>query len=207
MTFGDRRDGVGRACDVEDLGRRRHAGARVDARGRAARSTTPLLGRGNLSNVLAATAVALEFGVPLDDIVAARRGSACRPTAAASSRRLRDGIRLVDDSYNSSPSALREALEVVAQRDARRRKVAVLGEMLELGDHCHALHRECGRAAARRRAARLFAIGGAPARALGRRRRVGAGMPASAVRWFDDERAGRAGGRRRRIERAATWCS
>ena len=125
---------------------------------------TPLLGRGNLANVLAATAVALEFGVPLDDIAA--RAAALRPADRRGAvRRLRGGVTLVDDSYNSSPSALKRALDVIANESRASRKVAVLGEMLELGDHATALHREmrsrrgrrgpgrrCSPSAARRRA-------------------------------------------------------
>ena len=78
---------------------------------------TPLLGRGNLANVLAATAVALEFDVPLDDIVAAaaRLKPADRRGAV---RRLRGGIVLIDDSYNSSPAALAARARRRRPRDA-----------------------------------------------------------------------------------------
>ena len=74
---------------------------------------TPLLGRGNLANVLAATATAIHFGVPLDAI----RERASRLTAASHRGellRLLGGITIIDDSYNSSPSALKRALELVA---------------------------------------------------------------------------------------------
>ena len=143
---------------------------------------TPLLGRGNLANVLAATAVAIESGIPLDVIAsltprlrpADRRGAVSR---------LPGGITLIDDSYNSSPTALRKALDVVAHESRCERKVAVLGEMLELGDHALALHRECGRAAAAAGLTALFAIGGAPARALADAA-IDAGMSADSVTWF-----------------------
>ena len=83
--------------------------------------------------MLAATAVALECGIGLDEIAneiprlqpADRRGAV---------RLLRRGVTLIDDSYNSSPSALRRALEVVAHEARDTRAIAVLGEMLELGD-------------------------------------------------------------------------
>ena len=142
---------------------------------------TPLLGLGNLANVLAATAVALDFGTPLDDIV----GIAARleaPDRRGAVHRLRGGIVLVDDSYNSSPSALAAALDVVAGETRMPRKVAVLGEMLELGEHTLALHRNAGRAAAAAGLRLLFAIGGAPARALADAA-IEAGMAASAVRY------------------------
>ena len=59
--------------------------------------------------------------------------------------RLRDGVVLIDDSYNSSPRALARALETVAADARASRKVAVIGEMLELGAHALSLHREAGR--------------------------------------------------------------
>ena len=85
---------------------------------------TPLLGLGNLANVLAATAVAIEFEVPLDAIAAS-----ASELAAAKHRgellRLPGGVTLIDDSYNSSPAALLSALNVVATATGSARKVAV----------------------------------------------------------------------------------
>ncbi len=142
---------------------------------------TPLLGLGNLSNVLAATAVALHFGVPLDEIVtraatlraAPRRGELLR---------LPGGITLVDDSYNSSPAALKRALETIAASTGSARKVAVLGEMLELGTHSAALHEECGRAAATAGIHVLIAVGGRAAGAL-EQGALKAGLPPGSVVW------------------------
>jgi UDP-N-acetylmuramoyl-tripeptide--D-alanyl-D-alanine ligase len=165
LTFGTVAGATVRATDTENLG--------ID--GMRARVATPagervihtaLLGRGNLANVLAATAVALDFDVPLDNI------------------RLRGGIVLIDDSYNSSPSALAAALDVVGREARVSRKVAVLGEMLELGEHSVALHRVSGKTAAAAGLRLLFVIGGAAARALAEAA-VEAGMPASAVRYAE----------------------
>jgi UDP-N-acetylmuramoyl-tripeptide--D-alanyl-D-alanine ligase len=141
---------------------------------------TPLLGRGNLANVLAATAVAVHFDVPLEAI----RDRASRLTAASHRGellRLPGGLTIIDDSYNSSPSALLRALEVVAAAEGCARKVAVLGEMLELGVHADRLHRECGAAAARAGVAILITVGGDPARALGEAA-IADGIPAECVR-------------------------
>jgi UDP-N-acetylmuramoyl-tripeptide--D-alanyl-D-alanine ligase len=181
LTFGTSDRSTVRARGIEDLGID-GTRARVITPVGERRLETPLLGRGNLSNVLAATTVALNEGVPLDDIVvaAARLRPAERRGAV---RRLRDGITVIDDSYNSSPAALRKALEVVA-RTPSERKVAVLGEMLELGGYADALHRECGRAAAESGIRVLIATGGAPARVLADAAR-NAGMPDSAVFHVD----------------------
>jgi UDP-N-acetylmuramoyl-tripeptide--D-alanyl-D-alanine ligase len=127
--------------------------------------TTPLLGLGNLMNVLAGAATAIEFGIPLDAI----RERAAQLTPAAHRGellRLPGGVTLIDDSYNSSPSALARALELVGSAEGCARKVAVLGEMLELGAHAHRLHAESGRAAARAGIDILIAVGGPAAGVL-----------------------------------------
>jgi UDP-N-acetylmuramoyl-tripeptide--D-alanyl-D-alanine ligase len=182
LTFGTAAAATVRAVDVEDRGldgmRARvmtPAGARV--------IETPLLGRGNLSNVLAATAVAVDGGVPLAAIAAA--AARLRPAERRGAiLRLRNGVTVIDDSYNSSPAALARALEVVAHERRSGRKVAVLGEMLELGDHATALHRESGRAAAAAGLELLVAVGGPAASELADAA-VQAGMPAGAVWYFE----------------------
>jgi UDP-N-acetylmuramoyl-tripeptide--D-alanyl-D-alanine ligase len=126
---------------------------------------TPLLGLGNLSNVLAATAVAIQFEIPVSQIVETARR--LQPsTRRGELFRLPGGITLIDDSYNSSPAALRQVLDTVAAAGGCARKVAVLGEMLELGAHADALHRESGRAAAASGVDLLITVGGSAARAL-----------------------------------------
>jgi UDP-N-acetylmuramoyl-tripeptide--D-alanyl-D-alanine ligase len=181
LTFGSAEGATVCARDIEDRGIDGMR-ARVTTPAGERSIDTPLLGRGNLANVLAATAVAIDAGISLDQVaaIAARLRPADRRGAV---KRLRDGITLVDDSYNSSPSALRRALDVVAKESRASRKVAVLGEMLELGDHAVALHDACGRAAAESGVSLLFAIGGGPARALADAA-VAAGMSAPSVRYF-----------------------
>jgi UDP-N-acetylmuramoyl-tripeptide--D-alanyl-D-alanine ligase len=102
---------------------------------------------------------------------AARRGELLR---------LPGGVTLIDDSYNSSPAALRNALETVKASTGSARKIAVLGEMLELGTHADRLHAECGRAAAGAGLDLLIAVGGDPAARLADAARA-AGMSAAAV--------------------------
>jgi UDP-N-acetylmuramoyl-tripeptide--D-alanyl-D-alanine ligase len=94
--------------------------------------------------------------------------------------RLPGGVTLVDDSYNSSPAALKRALEIMAAATGCARKAAILGEMLELGRHAERLHAECGRAAAAAGLDFLLTVGGAPVRALGDAA-VAAGMSPAAV--------------------------
>jgi UDP-N-acetylmuramoyl-tripeptide--D-alanyl-D-alanine ligase len=179
VTFGYAEGADVRAVDVVELGL---GGMQATLKTHAAehRLTVLLLGRGNLANVLCAVAVASELGVPLADLVTrvARLAPARRRGEV---RVLGRGVTVVDDSYNSSPAALRRSLETLARERITGRRVAVLGEMLELGDLSMALHEECGRAAAAAGLNLLVTVGGPPAEALGRTA-VGAGMSTAAVR-------------------------
>jgi len=183
MTFGEAEGASVRATAVEDRGVD-GMGARVMSPAGERVIETPLLGRGNLANVLAATAVALEFDIPLDTIAA--RAAALRASDRRGAvHRLRGGVTLVDDSYNSSPAALKRALEVIAKEHRAARRVAVLGEMLELGPYSEEKHHESGRAAAAAGLSALFTVGGAPARTLAHAA-IAAGLPAANVTYFEN---------------------
>ena len=108
----------------------------------------PLVGAHQALNASAAAAAGLAAGVPL---AAAAKALA---TASLSKwrmelRDLADGGTLLNDSYNANPDSTRAALDALAAIQARRR-IAVLGEMRELGDHGPAEHRAIGRYAASR---------------------------------------------------------
>lgn len=181
LTFGEAPGASVRAVAVRDRGLD-GVSADVSTPAGDVRLDIPLLGRANLQNVLAATAVAVDFGVPLAAVADA--ASALRPADRRGMvRRLANAVTLIDDSYNSSPSALTRALEVVAADRTAAGKMAVLGEMLELGDHATRLHEACGRVAAASGLRRLFVVGGPAAQALGRSA-VEAGLPAASVAGF-----------------------
>lgn len=145
---------------------------------------SPLLGLGNLANILAAIAVALTLDVPLGAIE--QRVASLRPAYHRGELlRLPGGVTLIDDSYNSSPSALKRSLEVMGAATGSARKVGVLGEMLELGEHAERLHAECGRAARDADLNLLIVVGSRPARVLAQAA-VDAGMPPGAVIAVDD---------------------
>ncbi|MEQ1758265.1 MAG: UDP-N-acetylmuramoyl-tripeptide--D-alanyl-D-alanine ligase [Vicinamibacterales bacterium] len=181
VTFGYSPGAQVRAVDVEDRG----------VSGMRARLVTPvgerpleigLLGRGNLANVLAAAAVAIHFDIPLDVIVG--HASLAKPAERRGAVLRAHGLTVIDDSYNSSPTALLRALEVMRNERGTGRKGAVLGEMLELGDHADRLHRECGEAAATAGLAWLVTVGGAAAKALADSA-LNAGMAPDAVTWCE----------------------
>jgi UDP-N-acetylmuramoyl-tripeptide--D-alanyl-D-alanine ligase len=179
ITFGMAEGASVRASALESRGIDGIA-AQVTTEAAAARVQVPLLGRGNLQNVLAATAVAQHFGVPLEAI--AERARTLRAASHRGDvRRLGGGVVVVDDAYNSNPRALQGALAVLADERRFGRRVAVLGEMLELGMEAVPLHEACGRAAAGTGLSLLITVGGGAARALGRAA-VAAGMMPAAVR-------------------------
>jgi UDP-N-acetylmuramoyl-tripeptide--D-alanyl-D-alanine ligase len=186
VTFGIDRPADIRATDVHLLGLDGvRAAVSTPAGGFALES--PLLGLGNLANVLAATAVAVTLDVPVADIAA--RVKTLRPAHHRGELlRLPGGITLIDDSYNSSPAALKRSLEIVATACGSARKIAVLGEMLELGSHAPALHRECGAAAQGAGLDQLVAVGGSAAAQLAAGA-VDAGMAAAAVAHVPDRTA------------------
>jgi UDP-N-acetylmuramoyl-tripeptide--D-alanyl-D-alanine ligase len=171
----------------------RNAGADVTARGVAAEPEgsrfvlatpegeaavrLPLPGAHQVTNFLAAAAIGHAVGVPASECAAA--AETLTPAAHRGEvRRHASGAILYDDAYNANPASMRAALETLAALPASRR-IAVLGDMLELGPDEDRWHREAG-AAAFGRADLLVCVGArAPLYGEGA---VGAGLPESAVR-------------------------
>ncbi len=142
---------------------------------------SPLAGRHGLSNVLAGLAVARIFEIPLERMREPVR--ALQPGKMRGERMERRGITIWNDCYNSNPEAARAMLDVLRATPARRR-FAVLGEMLELGQSTEALHREVGRYAAERGIDVLIAIRGAARFMV--EEAVRAGLSESAAYFFED---------------------
>jgi UDP-N-acetylmuramoyl-tripeptide--D-alanyl-D-alanine ligase len=191
VTFGFERPAAVHASAIVDRGLEGTT-ARISTPRGSFDLATPLVGRGNLANVLAGAAVALAFDVPLDAV--AHRARQLQPaTHRGEVVSLPGGVTVLDDSYNANPTATRKALDVLAAERTSSRKVAVLGEMLELGDQSSALHQEVGRAAARARIDLLLVVGGEPAEALAQAA-IDAGIPKESVHFFrtSDEAAAEA---------------
>lgn len=164
ITFGEDRGADVRAARLDDHG---FDGTRADIDTPAGplSVSVQLSGRPQLSNALAAIAVATDFGVDPEAI--ARRLGAFRPVARRGAvTRLANGARVVDDSYNASPAAMQAMLATLAATPATGRRIAVLGEMLELGDVGHRLHEACGRAAAAAGLSDLVVVGGPVAQGI-----------------------------------------
>ena len=116
--------------------------------GRSVAVAMPLAGPHFVTSFLAAAAAAHVLGIPLEAM--AEAATSLRPARHRGEvRRLGERVMLLDDSYNSSPEALEAAVVALSLLPGERR-VAVLGDMLELGPTGPALHRERGRALAGR---------------------------------------------------------
>ncbi|EHI10786.1 UDP-N-acetylmuramoyl-tripeptide--D-alanyl-D-alanine ligase [Mycolicibacterium thermoresistibile] len=124
-------------------------------------------GEHQVSNALAAAAVALHCGATLEQVVAALAGA-----GPASPRRMQvstrsDGVTVINDAYNANPDSMRAALKSLvwmAKAGGRaggppRRSWAVLGEMAELGDDAITEHDNIGRLAVRLDVSRLIVVG------------------------------------------------
>jgi UDP-N-acetylmuramoyl-tripeptide--D-alanyl-D-alanine ligase len=154
------RFGLGKGADVRATEiRREREGLRFAARyeGLEVEVRSPVHGLHNVYNLLAALAVSVVLGLPLS-AAAAELAKLTPPPHRGEKVFLRAGIVIVDETYNSNPTALDFVLESFAEEVAPRR-VAVLGDMLELGDRAEALHRESGRKAAQSQIDLLIGVG------------------------------------------------
>ncbi|WP_255603551.1 UDP-N-acetylmuramoyl-tripeptide--D-alanyl-D-alanine ligase [Oscillochloris sp. ZM17-4] len=143
----------------------------------------PLIGRHSVYLALAAISVGLIMGMAWDDILAGLSDPEAQP-------RLRvlpgvGGSTLIDDTYNAAPISTLAALDLLADTDGRR--VAILGDMLELGAAEEESHRQVGRRAAE--VAQLLVTVGRRARWVAAAAEE-AGMPASQIMAFDTSEDG-----------------
>jgi UDP-N-acetylmuramoyl-tripeptide--D-alanyl-D-alanine ligase len=114
-------------------------------------------GRHNVTNALAAAGVGLALGLSLEQI--ARGLEAARPAKGRCVWRPAGRLRILDDTYNANPGSVAAALETLAAPSDVRRRVVVLGDMLELGEISEAAHRDMGRAVAASGAAEFLGMG------------------------------------------------
>lgn len=104
-----------------------------------------LLGRHQVTNALLAIATGFELGLGADEI---RRGlSECRPAKSRLVLKECRGIAILDDSYNANADSMVAALHTLHELPCAGRRVAVIGDMGELGESAAAAHHEVGRTA------------------------------------------------------------
>ncbi len=175
VTYGESEKAAVRAEDVK------FTEAGVTFRVGATRFESPLTGRHSVSNLLAGIAVAGIYGIAPDRLTDRVRN--IQPGKMRGERLQHRGILVFNDCYNSNPDAARAMLAVLRDTPARRR-IAVLGEMLELGRWAEPLHRDVGNYAAECGIDVLVGLRGAACYMLDAAKR--SGLRADAAFFFDD---------------------
>jgi UDP-N-acetylmuramoyl-tripeptide--D-alanyl-D-alanine ligase len=102
-----------------------------------------LLGEWNVQNALAAVAVGLQLGMDLPSC--AERMAGVKPPKMRMERLDLAGVAIINDAYNSNPESATRAVREFSKIDGGRRRVAVIGDMRELGPSSETYHRELGR--------------------------------------------------------------
>ncbi|HXW61409.1 MAG TPA: UDP-N-acetylmuramoyl-tripeptide--D-alanyl-D-alanine ligase [Candidatus Acidoferrales bacterium] len=182
LRFGTNSRAEFRAEKIEERGLEGTAFDFVSPTGRT-RLELPLIGRHNVMNALAALAAASLWGIDAED--AKRVFPALAPADKRGEVvRFEEGFSVINDSYNSSPTALMALVELLAATPGYRRRIVAAGEMLELGDSSADLHRECGRLAAGRSIDWIFGVQGHAADLI--RGAVEAGHPPDHTQFFEN---------------------
>ena len=122
------------------------------------RAQLPVPGLHMVRNAMLAVAAGRVFGLSLEEAAA---GLVAAPLAKARLQiRQINGVQFIDDSYNANPDSMKAALHTLMELDADGKRIAVLGEMGELGEESARGHREVGETAAELGVDQLIAIGG-----------------------------------------------
>jgi len=117
----------------------------------------PTVGMHNVYNACAAFVCGMLAGVSADEAVAGLAGYV--PDGRRQKFTRKNGITFIEDCYNASPDSIRASLSVLASSPCEGRRIAVLGDMLELGDYAPTAHSDCGRMAAENGIDLLLAYG------------------------------------------------
>src|SRR5213594_1484827 len=121
------------------------------------RAQLPVPGLHMVQNALLAVAAGRVFGVSLEECAA---GLAAAPLAKARLQIKKiGGVEFIDDSYNANPDSMKAALRTLAELPAEGKRIAIFGEMRELGAESERGHREVGETAATLKIDQLIAIG------------------------------------------------
>jgi UDP-N-acetylmuramoyl-tripeptide--D-alanyl-D-alanine ligase len=116
-----------------------------------------LLGRHQVMNALLAMAVGAEMGLSRAEI---ERGLAeCQPPKMRMQLWESNGVRVLDDAYNANADSMLAALQTLHDMPCKGRRIAVLGDMAELGSHSEEAHLEVGRRVAESGVGQLFTVG------------------------------------------------
>jgi UDP-N-acetylmuramoyl-tripeptide--D-alanyl-D-alanine ligase len=158
VTFGQSAGADVRAADIS-LDRLSRPRFRLVTAAGEATVELKLPGAHNVSNALAAAALAAELGMSIEAIADGLSSAVALSKWRMEVTERADGVIVVNDAYNSSPEAMTAALESVGVMSAGRRAYAVLGRMAELGDRSREFHEQAGVVAARTGLAGIIAVG------------------------------------------------
>lgn len=114
-------------------------------------------GAHNVTNALAAAAVGVVLN--MGGSVIAQGLGRFRPAAMRSQVVTHHGVQIINDCYNANPASMKAAIQLLAQWTPARERIAVLGDMLELGPEARRLHHDIGQFVAGQRLSRLLACG------------------------------------------------
>ncbi len=178
MTYGLSADADVYADEIESLGLN-GVRFRLHYGGESRAVRIPMPGRHNVETALRGAAVGFAEGLTWDEIVEALEDGI--PPIRLAVLEGPEGSTLIDDTYNASPDSTIAALNLLAELDGR--KIAVLGDMLELGSYEEEGHRKVGARAAE--VADVLITVGPRARIIAEEA-IGNGLPADVVRSFDD---------------------
>jgi UDP-N-acetylmuramoyl-tripeptide--D-alanyl-D-alanine ligase len=155
VGFGDKNDWVARNILMDDSGATFSVrGPRSDLNGDY---HIQLLGRHQVANALFALAIGAELG--LDRTAIAHGLAFCAPAEMRLQLCQPGGIRVLDDAYNANADSMVAALQTLSDLPCSGRRVAVLGDMAELGESSRAAHAEVGQRAAEFHLDQLFTVG------------------------------------------------
>ena len=174
FTYGKRGQVRAQALDLHDA-----KGVGFELRAGAQRCKIHLryLGQHNVANALGAAALTLGFGVSLS---AVRRGLVkAKPYAMRMQIQQWRGVGVINDAYNANPASMQAALTTLADIPCSGQRIAVLGDMFELGRQSSKEHRALGRATARAKIDRLYLLGAHAGKV--RASALGAGMKAQQI--------------------------
>ncbi len=101
-----------------------------------------VMGEHNIYNALAAITIGLKYNVDIDDIIKGlfefKSGNMRMDVFEA------NGVRVINDCYNASPASMEAGIKILKDTKSGNRKIAILGDMFELGEWSLSLHKEVG---------------------------------------------------------------
>ena len=182
ISFGLAESAVVRAEEIETVGLE-ETRFRISCMGVTQKAVIPLAGMQFVMNLLPAIALGQHYRIPLEQSVDSLKD--LRPALMRGQvLRFKEGFAVIDDTYNSNPRALVQAIENLCHIPAGKRRILVAGEMLELGKNSRSLHYQCGSIAAGSGVNVVVAVQG-DAQELARGA-IAAGIPDSQVHFFTD---------------------